>query len=410
MAENRRQYGSGSLYYRKDQDLWVGSIEAGWTAKGTRRRVYVSARSEAEAKRKLKAKQQEIIRHGTSSLSNATTVKKYAEQWLEIRSTQVRPKTYLTDRAAITKWVIPTIGHKKINELNAADIRAITQAQRKAGQSSSTMNRTHGLVTKMLKDAIIDGANISAGIFALPKPKMSESDRTAMSLTQALAMLAAIENEPDPSRWIAALLNGLRQGERLGLRWQHINFTRKEIDVSWQLQELQHNEYRNPESGYRVPDGYQHIQLEGRWHLVRPKTQKGQRIVPMTSWLEQALLAWRKIAPYSPHDLVWCKPDGGPIPPAEDLSEWKRIQDIAGVSHPTRPHFVIHEARHTTITLLKELQVPDDVIQQIVGQSKLVQSYVHNDLLPASRTALEALSARLTAQKAPELPPPSQTK
>lgn len=46
-----RTYGTGSLYYNKNLDLWIGTLEAGWTAKGTRKRITVSARDKTKARK-----------------------------------------------------------------------------------------------------------------------------------------------------------------------------------------------------------------------------------------------------------------------------------------------------------------------------------------------------------------------
>ncbi|WP_182354389.1 hypothetical protein [Flaviflexus huanghaiensis] len=58
-----RRKGSGSVYQTGDC-RWRGTIEAGWTSKGTRRRITVSGRTEREALRKLRDKEREIARTG----------------------------------------------------------------------------------------------------------------------------------------------------------------------------------------------------------------------------------------------------------------------------------------------------------------------------------------------------------
>jgi hypothetical protein len=54
-TKRRRQYGTGSVIQMKD-GRWRGSLEAGYTATGGRRRVSVIAATEAECKRRLQAK------------------------------------------------------------------------------------------------------------------------------------------------------------------------------------------------------------------------------------------------------------------------------------------------------------------------------------------------------------------
>ncbi|MGV4329035.1 hypothetical protein [Trueperella pyogenes] len=58
-----RDKGSGSVHQRKD-GRWAGTIEAGWTSRGTRRRITVYAPTKREALQKMKAKQREISMQG----------------------------------------------------------------------------------------------------------------------------------------------------------------------------------------------------------------------------------------------------------------------------------------------------------------------------------------------------------
>ncbi|HEU5270321.1 MAG TPA: hypothetical protein VFU36_10395 [Jatrophihabitans sp.] len=68
-TSQRRQYGTGSVFWNAGLGLWTGTIEAGTTAKGTRRRVTVSSsmpgdEGKAECRRKLEQKVRQIHREG----------------------------------------------------------------------------------------------------------------------------------------------------------------------------------------------------------------------------------------------------------------------------------------------------------------------------------------------------------
>lgn len=399
----RRDYGSGSVHQRQSDGMWIGTYEAGWTASGKRRRITASAKTEAKCKVRLRAKIDEYKSGGASTMSDRTTVKAYSEKWLEKTAAKVRPKTWSTNRSAVRQWIVPTIGHRRLRDLNADDVQAVQDAQRAKGRAASSMTRTHAVLLKMLRDATVDGATIHAGVFNVDKAGTGGSDREAMEFADALAMLRLIESEPDPSRWVGVILNGVRQAERLGLTWKMVDFENHVIDISWQLQELPYKDNQNKHLGFRVPIGFECVQLDRRFHLTRPKTASGRRIIPMTKWFEAALLRWRDEAPESPHGLVWCHDDGAPISEKEDRAAWYDLQGRAKINHPSRTDksgdpapYHVHEGRHTTVTMLKELGVEDEVIEQIVGQTKLVRAYAHHSLLPKSRAALESLAERLT--------------
>src|SRR5688572_2380210 len=81
----RRGWKTGSIYRRASDGRWMGSVDVGWTAKGTRRRITVSGKTEAEVKRKLRDKKLAIEREGLSPASGRATVKAWSEQWLPIK-------------------------------------------------------------------------------------------------------------------------------------------------------------------------------------------------------------------------------------------------------------------------------------------------------------------------------------
>jgi len=394
-TKSRREYGTGSVHQRKSDGRWIGTIEAGWTPDNKRRRVTVSAATEKACRDKLKARQKEVDSGVVTSVSVKVTFKAWSETYLEQTQHKLRPKSWATNRSAIRQWMIPIFGHKRLNQLTPQDVDLMHDAMRAKGKSSTTMNRTQNVLNRMLKDATIAGHRVHPGIVLMDKPAVAKSDRKAMPDPHALAMLAEIEAEPDSSRWVAVILNGMRQGERLGLTWDCVDFDENVIYIRQQLQELPYKDNKNKHLGVRIPDGYQTVPVRGRWHLVPTKTKAGYRAVPMTKWMRASLLAWREVAPPSPHNLVWPDRNGMPIDPDVDRSEWRRMQAQAVILHPTGRSYTVHEGRHTTITLLKGMGVDEKVIALIVGQSKLVQDYVHVDMMPRAREALESLATKL---------------
>jgi integrase len=394
-AKKRRQYGSGSVHERKTDGRWIGTIEAGWTANGTRRRVAVSASTEKACRDKLKAKNEEIIRDGVPIASVRTTVKTWAEDWLKTTQNDIRPKSWNANRSAVRQWIVPTIGHVKVSALTSHDIERFKLAMIDGGLAPSSMSRNHNVLNKMLKDALIAGFRIHPGVTMVKKIPAGKTPRTAIPLPLALELLPFIEREPDPSRWVSIMLNGLRQGERLGLTWDHVDFDKKIIVVRQQLQELSYRDNKNKHLGFRVPVGYSAVQLVDRWHLVPVKTESGERIVPMTKWMEASLRLQYKRTASSRFGLVWCRGDGMPIDPKDDRDGWRDLQRRSGIAAKAGRTFDVQEGRHTTITFLKEMGYEDHVIEAIVGHSKLVQSYVHADVTPDVRRAIDSMEDRL---------------
>lgn len=392
----RRDAGSGSLYWRESDQRWVGVIEAGFTRTGTRRRITVARKTKAEATAALRAKLREAALHGPLATSERTTVKAYADDWLARQRERLRPKTSTNYATQVGRWIIPTIGHKHLAKLTPGDVRSVASAIRQADRSTSTARHVHTVLTKLLRDAIADGHRVPERLLYLDAPARAVNDRDAIAPADARAILLAAAELTDGSRWVAALLQGMRQGECLGLTWPAIDLDAATIDVSWQLQALPYREKYRAASGLRIPDGYEYRQLDGALCLVRPKTARGRRIIPMTPWMAAALRQWRDAAPASPHALVWPRPDGRPQVAAGDLATWKALQDKADVRHPAGRHYHLHEARHTTATLLMSAGIDASVVTAILGHSSIVTSrgYMHANQEMA-RQALSAVADRL---------------
>ncbi len=390
----RRQYGTGSVHQRKSDGRWIGTLEAGWTRNGTRRRVSATASTEAECRKRLKVKAELLATDGAPAANPRTTVKAWSDEWLVRTQRDIRPKSWNANRSAVRQWIVPTLGHIKVAALTSRDIENFKDAMRDK-LAPSSISRTHNVLNKMLNDAVVEGFRIHPGVMKVKKIAPGKTTRTSLPLPQALKVLAEVEREPDPSRWVAMMLNGMRQGETLGLLRDHIDFEEHIIRVRWQLAELPYKSNKDKHLGFRIPDNYEVRHLVDRWHLVPPKTESGNRDIPMTPWFEAALRQHLERAPYSPYGLVWCEPDGMPIDPKTDRENWRRLQDVADIAHRTGRHYDVHEGRHTTVTLLLELGVDRETVAKIVGQRKLVEAYDHSDLMPKARAALEQLGERL---------------
>jgi integrase len=416
----RQPYGGGSIHPHhrkgcpyharndvarcaKDGCRMRAVIRSGYTKTGGRASKTVTGKTEAEVKARLRKLHTAIAR--SEAASTRLTVKAWSEKWLRLRERRRRPGSHNADLAAVRNWIVPTIGHKRLSDLTPDDVRAVADAATAAGNSTSTARRYQATLTVMLKDALKERHPVPEHLLLVDPPAVALNDRQAFSTEDALKMLAVAVTIPHGSRWAVAFLQGLRPGECRGMTRDALDFYAGEtgyFSVSWQLQALPYNVPRDRSSGFRVPDAYEVRPVKGALHLVRPKTKSGVRAYPMVPWARDALTHWLDIAPADPPGgLLW------PMAANDhaDRSEWRWMQDQAGVRHPSGRYYHRHESRHTTASLLLALRVPERVRVAIMGHATIAstETYEHVDD-PQLREALMGVASRL------QLTPPSHSR
>lgn len=393
---HQRAKGSGSIY-KNSRGQWVASLEVGWTERGTRKRLTLKARTRAEVTKRLAAAKVRLATEGPSASFTTITVKSWIDQWIDSRVKTVRPGTFVADRSAIHRWIIPTLGHIRLDALTPADIRRLITVQEEAGLTIATMQRTHAVLGKILTDAVADGYQVSQRARETSGPGSAPSGRQALSSEDARRILAVASRRSDHSRWVAALIEGLRPAEALGLTWDMIDFRRDTMTLAWQLKALPYVHKRDADSGFRIPRGFECRQICGSYHLVRPKTRAGTRVVPMVPALSESLRQWRDENPWD-SELVWTTADGAVRSADYDRKEWYHLVEEADVWITQSDGRVrlplLYEARHTAATLMLANGVDETTIKAILGHSTILstQSYLHTDLT-RTREAVEA-SAR----------------
>ena len=390
--EQRRAQGTGTYYADRTRGAghWIVSVEAGWSRTGSRRRV---RRRVTGTERQARAALVALLREATTEqqTSPTTTVKTWAEQWLEVHQTTVRPHAWDTDASQVRVWIIPTIGHRRLTQLTPGDVRAVSKAILAAGRAPATAQRAHMVLQKMLRDALIEGHAVPPRILEITAPARGEVARREIPAADAVSILAVASTRPDASRWVAALLQGMRPAECRGLTWECVDLDAGTIDVSWQLKTLPYRTPRDRSSGFRVPVGYTARHLVDAYHLVRPKTNAGRRVIPLVPWMTDSLKAWRDLGPQSPYGLVWPDSDGRPLNDVHDRDAWRALCTAAEVGP-----YDLYACRHTTATLLREAGVDDTTLIAIMGHASVLstRAYLHsND--DRARDALTGLAGRL---------------
>ena len=185
MSGRRNGVNTGVQTYKRKDGYWVARIEAGWTSKGERYRPAVVRRNEAEAKRAAREMLKEYNQGGQDALRGRNiTVAAWAKSFDEIHIDKLKPKTQSVYRSNIRKWIIPTIGKRKISQLTPRDIRAVTKAVLDAGNAGSTADQADRVLRTLLRKAEAEGIHLPRPVLLTDKPEVEESDRGSIPIEQ----------------------------------------------------------------------------------------------------------------------------------------------------------------------------------------------------------------------------------
>lgn len=292
------------------------------------------------------------------------------EQWLNVwharHQKKNKERTRITYRGHIDNYLIPLLGHHRLDRLTSEDIEDAWETLLEHGNpllgdkarplSGTTVHNVHVTLRRALRVAMQKkklAAN-PASPDAMDAPPKSDAEVEPLSTVEWQAVRdTAAGLDWNGARWTVALALGLRQGESLGLRWTDVDLDAGTLAVRQTI-------YRLPKQG-----------------LVfgKPKSKRSNRDMVMPGPLVAQLKAHRKAQTearllagdhWTDSGLVFTYRDGRPIDPRQDRVHWAALLDAAGVEH-TR----LHNARHTAATMLLLQGVDQRVVMDIMGWSQV---------------------------------------
>jgi integrase len=369
-----RGKGEGSVYKRGD-GLWCTSIELP-NIDGKRRRKVIARKDKSAVMTEMRKLQAELRKHGNLATSSMT-LEKWMTHWMdEIAPQKIRPKTLAGYRTVVNGYIIPLLGKKRLEKLTPADVRklhAVIQStpkdpalRGKAELPAGTvmLSSTYALLAHNALSAALKVAHYAGDIPTNPcelvdRPRARNAGQKALDVDQAIQLLQHLathldgdekQKKQNAAMWATYLLTGARRGEILGLEADRVT---DQLDLSWQLQRIT--------DITKVPADWECRELGGTLYLTRPKSRAGWRVIPLVEPLRSILalqVGGRR------EGLVFTR-DGRPWDPDRATKEWNKV--LAGAGLPA--DVVLHGARHTTVDLLYEADVPETLIQEIVGHS-----------------------------------------
>lgn len=387
-----RSNGEGSLFPRHKPDCKRPTGPKGdprckcpWQAvftEGTRfnkagevvpRRYKVSGATRQAAVAAMKAKREEVGATTLPALGKSITVAEWMRYWFgTIAPREVKPLTLAGYNAKVRQYIIPLLGHHRLDKLTPEHIEDAWDTLRDHGNptkadpkplSANTIHQTHRILAHALRVAMQRkrlAAN-PAGPDSMKAPSKVEQEIVPMKDAEVDAILAACRGTWNAARWSVALAIGLRQGEALGMRWEDVDFDEGTVTIRQTL-----------------------MRLTGRGLVFgTPKSATSRRVITLPASLLASLKAHRTEqnaarlhagSAWVDSGLVFTMEDGRPIDPSLDATRWRKLLESAGVKH-----YRLHDARHSAATMMLGQGVDLRVVMSILGHSQvsLTMRYQH---------------------------------
>ncbi|WP_460580980.1 tyrosine-type recombinase/integrase [Humibacter ginsengisoli] len=311
------------------------------------------------------------------------TVEAYAKHWLDAMLLSLRPATHANYAWAMRKYIVPSIGTRKLDRLAPSDVRKLHADVASAGVSARTVQLAHAVLRSMLSEAMREQL-VSRNVATLVRtPRLEKQEVTPWTADEVASFSLAASSHRLSALFTLAYSVGLRRGELLGLRWTDVDLARGLLHVRQTLQRL----------------GADRGLVMGP-----PKSVRSRRTIPLPSTAASALDRHRReqdselaVLPglFNEHGLVFTTAIGTPIEPSNLRREFNALIEKAGVR---RIRF--HDLRHTCASLLFAQGVPPRVVMDLLGHSTLsITTDLYAHVMPSALVdAVAAMDALLSPE------------
>jgi integrase len=344
---NRRGAGEGSVYQRRD-GRWVARVV---DTSGKARSLY--ARSYREAEQKLHAARRSV-EDGLGVPDQKLTLGTYLTRWLgNLPNTDVKPATVRFYTKYVDKHVLTDpLARRLLSRLTPSDLAGLYSRKLASGLSRTTVNHLHRLLHRALRVAEREGIVTRNVAGAVDGPGRDRVEFQVLHHDEPERFLEAASGEPLEALFVVALCTGMRQGELLALRWQHVDLVGAELEVVGSLTGVRRAELEitSPKSkrSRRVALPPQAV-MALREHRLR---QHEHRLAVGTEWVDLG--------------LVFAGPFGDFMRAATVNGALGRILTRADL-----PHMRFHDLRHSAATRMLARGIHPKVVAECLGHASI---------------------------------------
>jgi integrase len=323
---------------------------------GAGRRRFMSFERKKDAEDALAEVTVEVKRGIHTPARDSMTVAEAAEIWMERgESEKLERGTLRNYREHVDKYVVPELGGEKLARLTTPRIEAYKDSlmrTRSRDQAAKILTTLKGILSEAQRRGLV-AQNVAQPV----KVSVRKRDRRKLEIGRDIPSKEEIRSILDAAegRWrpllISAVFTGMRASELRGLRWSDVDFDKKVAHVR---------------------------QRADYWgDMGSPKSEAGQRQIPLSPMVINALREWKLACPKGEADLVF--PNGaGRVELHSNIAHrgFGAIQRRAGmVDEDDRHKYGMHSLRHFCASWLIEQGFAPKRIQEWLGHSSITMTF-----------------------------------
>lgn len=269
-------------------------------------------------------------------------------------------------------------GATPLDKLRKSHIDGLLVRLRSDGLSDSTVRSVYTVLRSVLADAKLDGLIADNAALRAPRPRVARAEARYLDAGQVTAILAAADGLRYRPVLMLIAATGLRRGEALALRWEHVNFADGSLRVTSTLS-----------------------RTGGQLVVTEPKTARSRRVVPLSPGTVTMLRSVKAAQAsdrlhageqWTDSGLVFTTEFGTPVEPRNILRTIETAAAKAGIEDVG-----VHTLRHSAAVALLEAGVHIKAVADLLGHSSIAITgdiYGHTSD-QTTRAAIDGLSGTL---------------
>jgi integrase len=292
------------------------------------------------------------IDDGLTYSSAQMTLGEYMSNWLTNTQSSKRPRTWEQCRQVVQKHILPSLGPIRMKNLHQEHIQAFYNRLLEQDTGIYTIRKIHDILHSAFEPAVNVGMLKRNPTSFVHVPKLPDTEMTILNDSQVSQFLVSLNGHRWEALFVLAIITGARQMELLGLKWADLDWDRRTLKITRQLNR---------------PDG-------SGVSFSAPKTRHGKRTIPLgvktidilrkhyqlqQAERQAAAEAWQE------HDLIFTTSNGTPIHPRNLLRDFKILLRNAGL-----PAIRFHDLRHTAASLMLNDNIAPIMVSRYLGHAR----------------------------------------